>query len=400
LAAVLERLIMPASIWFALSALLLVAGLHAFVTYPLSLWLMRKVAARRADARPVAAGKGLTFAICVCAYNEEATIERKVRNMLALRRRAGSLEILVYVDAATDRTAALLEPFAGEISLFVAARRLGKTHGMNLLVEHATADIVVFSDANVLLDENAIPAVAEAFRDERIGCVCGHLVYVNAEGTPTSSVGSMYWRLEEWIKEQESGAGAVMGADGSLFAIRRRLHRPVPPNLIDDMFLSLSVLCDGYRVVRARNAIAFEESVTASVEEFRRKVRIACQAFNVHRELWPRLRKLPVSIVYMYVSHKLLRWLSIYSLALSALAASLGLFAMGVPLSVIGVGILAIVGLLWWAGARHVSPFAQVREVLIALTGAGLGVAEAYRGKQYQTWTPAASIRQPSDSKR
>src|ERR1051325_3552914 len=92
-------------------------------------------------------------------------------------RRAGSLEILVYIDAATDRTAALLEPFAGEISLFVAPRRLGKTHGMNLLVEHATADIVVFSDANVLLDENAIAAVAEAFGDERTGCVCGHLVY-------------------------------------------------------------------------------------------------------------------------------------------------------------------------------------------------------------------------------
>src|SRR5437763_671619 len=74
--------------------------------------------------------------------------------------------------------------------------------------------------------------------------------------------------------------------------------------------------------------------------------------------------------------------------------------AIGIPLSSIGLAILAIVGLLWWAGARLLSPFAQVREVLIALTGAGLVFAEAYRGKQYQTWTPAASIRQTSDSKR
>jgi cellulose synthase/poly-beta-1,6-N-acetylglucosamine synthase-like glycosyltransferase len=399
-ATALERPTMPAAIWFALSALLLVVGLHPFVTYPLSLWLMRQVRRRREDVPPADPGRRSSFAICVCAYNEEATIERKVRNMLALRRRVGSLEILVYVDAATDRTAALLEPFAGEISVHVAPRRLGKTHGMNLLVERATAEIVVFSDANVLLEENAVAALAEAFQDDRTGCVCGHLIYVNAQGTPTSSVGSIYWRLEEWIKEFESGAGAVMGADGSLFAIRRQLHRPVPPNLIDDMFLSLSVLCDGYRVVRARNAIAFEESVTSPVEEFGRKIRIACQAFNVHRQLWPRLRQLPLSIVYMYVSHKLLRWLSIYSLALSGLAAAVGLSDLGVPLPVTGAVIIGLAGLLWWAGARHLPPFAQAREVLIALIGAGIGVAEAFRGKQYQTWTPASSIRHSPDSRR
>ena len=388
---------MPASIWFAISAVLLVAGLHPFVTYPLSLWFVPRL---RRGLHPSDARQMPSFAICVCAYNEEATIARKVRNMLDLRERVGNLEILVYVDAATDRTAEILRTFEGEIFVYVAPRRLGKTYGMNLLVERASAEIVVFSDANVLLAENAIEALADAFLDERTGCVCGHLVYVNPEGSPTSSVGSIYWRLEEWIKERESGAGAVMGADGSLFAIRRNLHRPVPPNLIDDMFLSLSVLCDGYRVLRARDAIAFEESVTAPLEEFRRKVRIACQAFNVHRELWPRLRRLPLSVLYMYVSHKLLRWLSIYSLGLSALAAAAALAAVGVPLPITGLAMIGLGGVLWWAGARRWSPFAQAREVLIALIGAGVGVAEAFRGKQYQTWTPAASIRQPSDSQR
>ena len=388
---------MPASIWLAISALFLLVGLHPFVTYPLSLWLLER--ARRRGAEPLAAGERAapSIAICVCAYNEEAVIERKVRNLLALRQQLGNLEILVYVDAATDRTAALLAPFEKEILLHVAPRRLGKTHGMNLLVERASAEVVVFSDANVLLEENAIIALADKFRDERTGCVCGHLVYVNAEGSPTASVGSVYWRLEEWIKERESRAGAVMGADGSLFAVRRRLHRPVPTNLIDDMFLSLSVLCDGYRVVRAKDALAFEESVTAPAEEFRRKVRIACQAINVHRELWPRLRKLPGSVIYMYLSHKLLRWLSIYSLALSGLAATAGLWSLGVPPAVTSVAALGPAGVLWWAGARGWPPFAQAREVLIALVGAGIGVAEALRGKQYQTWTPAASIRQSPD---
>lgn len=400
MATALERPIMSPPIWFAISAVLVVAGLHPFVTYSLSLWLMERLGRWHREAPAAGGNPRPSLAICVCAYNEEATIERKVRNMLDLRRRLGSLEILVYVDAATDQTAARLKPFEAEIFIHVAPRRLGKTYGMNLLVEHATAEVVVFSDANVLLAENAMDALADAFRDDRTGCVCGHLLYVNPEGSPTSAVGSIYWRLEEWIKERESGAGAVMGADGSLFAVRRRLHRSVPANLIDDMFLSLSVLCDGYRVVRAKDAIAYEESVTAPIEEFRRKVRIACQAFNVHRELWPRLRTLPASVLYMYISHKLLRWLSIYSLVLGGLAAAAGLSAAGVPPLVTGGAIVGIAGALWWAGARRWPVFAQAREVIIALIGAGIGVAEAFRGKQYQTWTPANSIRHTSDSHR
>ncbi|HUN46102.1 MAG TPA: glycosyltransferase [Stellaceae bacterium] len=386
---------MAGEILLAVSALLLLLAAHPFVTYPLSLRLLRR---SRPAEKPSEESAPAGFAICVCAYNEEAVIVRKVENMLDLRRRYGALEILVYVDAATDRTAQLLERFRGEITVIVSPRRFGKTHGMNLLVERATAPIIVFTDANVMVGEDSLAALGEAFRDPDVGCVCGHLVYTNAAGTPTASVGSIYWRLEEQIKRLESEEGAAMGADGSLFAVRRHLHRPVPSNLIDDMYLSLSVLCDGFRVVRAEQAVAYEESVTVSGEEFRRKIRIACQAFNVHRELWPSLRQLPRRVVYMYVSHKLLRWLAIYNLALAGVTAAAGLALLGVPLPAILLAGVAGAALLWGGHARHVSPLAQIGEILVALLGAGIGVAESVRGKQYQTWTPATSIRQlPQD---
>jgi cellulose synthase/poly-beta-1,6-N-acetylglucosamine synthase-like glycosyltransferase len=387
---------MAAAICFALCALFLLLAAHPFVTYPMSLRFLS-----RGRPRPAATGDGgppaaPSFTICVCAYNEEAVIERKVRNMLDLRRRSGAVEILVYVDAAADRTASLLEPFQDDITVIVSPRRLGKTHGMNLLAERATADIIVFTDANVMIGDDSLGALADAFRDPNVGCVCGHLVYTNEAGTPTSEVGSVYWRLEERIKKLESAEGAAMGADGSLFAVRRHLHRPIPPNLIDDMFLSLSVLCEGFRVVRAEGAIAYEESVTASSEEFRRKIRIACQAFNVHRHLWPSLRRLSSRIVYMYISHKLLRWLSIYNLAIAGLLAAAGLLLLGMPLPAILVAVAAGAVLLWQGHAWHITPLAQIGEILVALLGAGIGVAESVRGKQYQTWTPAASIRQLS----
>lgn len=393
-----------AAILFALSAVCLTLALHPFATYPLSLKLMslRLTARTRSGRRDVDAAAGTApgrFAICMCAYNEAAVIERKMQNLLDLRERVGALDILVYVDAATDGTADLLAPYRDRATIVVAPERRGKTHGMNLLVNRTNADIVVFTDANVLIDRDAIAALADQFRDPRVGCVCGHLTYVNPGETATASVGSLYWRLEEAVKRIESRFGAVMGADGSLFAIRRALHRPVPEALIDDMYLSLGILCDGYRVVSAPDAKAYEESVTSSQEEFRRKVRIACQAFNVHRRLWRRLRRLPLLQVYMYLSHKLLRWFSAFNLAFSGLFAGAGLAALGVSPAVILPLVPAGLMLLWLGAHYNVARLASLAEVLMSLTGAGLGVVQSLRGQQFQTWTPAASIRRLTTKK-
>ncbi len=373
-----------------LSLLLFLLAIHPFVTYPLSLKLLSSVL----PAQPVRSqgqGEDLRFAVCMCAYNEERVIEAKMRNLLALRDQEPDLEILVYVDAASDRTAELLAPYADSITLHVSPERHGKTHGMNLLVSRATAPVLVFTDANVMLDGEALANLRRYFADPEIGCVCGNLVYVNADASVTAATGSLYWRLEESIKRMEQQTGSIMGADGSLFALRRGLHHPPPDHIIDDMYVSFMALCEGYRIVQAHDVRAYEASVTSGREEFRRKVRIACQAFNVHRLLWPRLRKLDSLTLYKYVSHKLIRWFTIYSLAGSVLALLGALLAAGYGL--LAAGLLATGALGVLAGIYAVPPFVQVVDLLVALAGAGLGVWRSLRGDLFQTWTPAASIR-------
>src|ERR1700761_4798669 len=199
-----------AAVLLTLALLFLGLAVHPFVLYPASL---RFVARRRAAADepgPVPAGAPRRFALCVCAYNEAACIERKVENMLELRRAVGELDILVYVDGASDRTAELLRPYEDRITLVVSPERRGKTYGMNLLVSRTAADIIVFTDANVRMDPGSIAALERRFLDPEVGCVCGHLIYTNGEETATAEVGSLYWRLEEAIKRHESRMGAVM----------------------------------------------------------------------------------------------------------------------------------------------------------------------------------------------
>lgn len=376
-----------------LGALCLLAAAHPFTTYPLSLLAIRRILPppRHALQRP---GTRLDFAICMCAYNEERVIEAKVQNLLALRAREPGLQILVYVDAATDRTAEILRRHADSMELVVATQRRGKTYGMNLLAARARASVLVFTDATVMLDLNCLDDLRRWFSDPDIGCVCGNLSYTNAGSSVTAASGAFYWRFEQALKRLESDLGSTMGADGSIFAMRRFLRRAPPDHIIDDMYVSLMALCDGFRVVQADDVRGYEESVPDAGEEFNRKVRIACQAFNVHRLLWPRLRKLGFFVQYQYVSHKLLRWLSIYFLA----GAGVAFFGAAWVAGSLGVALaaLAACALTLALGARWLKPVKQALDLLVALSGAGFGVWRSLLGERYQTWTPAGSIRRRS----
>lgn len=373
---------------FGLSVLVL---LHVFLLYPLSLILLRQLVWKKptADAAMLAQP---SLSIVFCAHNESASIREKIANVLEIKHAYPEVEVLVYADGCTDGTLDVLMEHAGEIRVFSDDQRRGKSHGMNTLLRHAKADVIVSTDANVKIAPQGLSQLSRYFSDSEVGLVCGHLVYTNPEDSATAAAGSLYWRIEEAIKRLESDTGSTMGADGSLFAYRRELFREVPEDIIDDMFTSLSILCDGYEVKRAEEFIAYESGVTRSREEFARKVRIGCRAFNAHRFLWPRLVRLSPLNLYKYISHKLLRWFAFYFVAVAVLAL-VGMFV------VQGYGMVAVMGLAGGIALVGVGHFSRVKlaaipgEVLLALAATAWGVIESLRGKRYQTWRIASTSR-------
>ena len=379
--------------WVLMAAFAALAG-HPFATYPLSLLAARLVRGARARRLP-AESPPLSIAVLCCAYNEAAVIGAKLENSLRLQEQASSTRVLFYTDGCTDRTAAIIAEAGDRVRLIASERRHGKSHGMNLLAAAAgDADVLLFTDANVRVDPDAVAAVQRAFADPTVGCVCGHLVYVNPGDSATALAGARYWSFDEWLKRLESDTGSCVGADGSLFAIRRALFRPVPADIIDDFFTSLSIWCAGWRVVISPELIAYERSATGSREEFRRKVRIACRAFNCHRLLWPQVVRLPPWDLYKYLSHKLLRWLTGCCVAVAALGLIGGLLSAGVaPALVLGsaLGAAAVVRL---GAALRVPPLALVHEAVLAVAATAVGVICSLRGQRFQTWVQPETTRQ------
>jgi cellulose synthase/poly-beta-1,6-N-acetylglucosamine synthase-like glycosyltransferase len=348
---------------------------------------------RRTALTPAPKGPQRSMAICMCAYNEERVIVAKAESLLRMAEQYGAATIHIYVDGATDRTVELLQPYSNRIDVVVSKVRSGKTAGMNILVARTNADLIACTDANVRATDDSLVRLSIALNHPTIACASARLVYDNGRESGSSAAGAAYWTLEEWVKGLESRTISLIGVDGALFLIERAAYRATPPHLIDDLCVSLNVLLDGRRVVSCPEVLVTERSAVSWAEEFRRKRRIACQGINVHRAMWPKLAALPPAMLYGYISHRLLKLLIPFNLAVSGLCfwAALASFV-GTPaalaLIVAGAGLLLPIGLL------GLSPMRFVLGVVVALSGVGSGVLEALvLNRTYSVWTPAASVR-------
>lgn len=367
------------------SALLLLLFVHPYVSYPISLLGFRE--------RPVMRGRVArprSVALLFSAYNEERALPAKLANIAEIKARHPDIEVLAYSDMSADRTLAMLKDRPDLLRIVPSAERTGKATGMRRMVAATNAEICIFTDANVILDPGAIDRLLDHFTDPDVGGVAGTLRYINDGESLTAEVSGLYWRLEEWIKRQESRCGSIMGADGSIFATRRALYPAVPPHLLDDMTVSMSTIFAGYRLIHADDVVAYEKNATAASDEFRRKRRIACRAFNTHRHLWPQItRTFPAADIYKYISHKLLRWMGLPILILATLCATGALLLAGQPLWALGLWVMGG-GALLLARAR-IRPFSQLAEILWSISAIFVGLTDSWRGQTYQTWAPAKS---------
>ncbi len=283
---------------------------YPFVLYP---GLLRALRPRRKPAGGAgrAPEEWPAVAMVICAYNEERIIRQKLENCLALEYPAGKLRIVVVSDGSTDSTATLWRQFAPQgIELIEQKPRRGKVANLNEVIPARSEEIIVLSDANVLYRSDAILRLVSRFRDPTVGCVSGKVVL---RGTTESLSGGEadYYSLEWGMQERESELHSMVGVDGAMYALRRDLFPPCPPDtLIEDFVIAVGVARQGKRVVFEPGAIGWEAGPATVQEEFRRKVRIAAGAAQAlaRGNGWP--IGAPPRFWFLFLSHKLLRWIS------------------------------------------------------------------------------------------
>jgi cellulose synthase/poly-beta-1,6-N-acetylglucosamine synthase-like glycosyltransferase len=335
-------LLVKALFWGSLGAL---AWTHA--GYPLAAGALARVRSR--PVRRDAAAEPTVSAI-VAAHNEEAVIERRLENLLALDYPPEKLEIVVASDASTDRTNELVAAVAareGRVRLLDCPRG-GKVAAQDRAVRQTTGDVVAFSDANAMWAPDALRRLVSALADPEVAYVCGQLRLEAADGTNREGA---YWRYEMWLREQESRLGSITGGNGSIYALKRGDYVEVDPRWGHDLSFPYRMVQRGRRAVYEPAAHAFEKPTPSNETEYRRKVRMFehCWEITLRGSM---LERLPAGYLVEVVSHRLLRYSSgllhlvllassaalatagcVYALVLAGQLAFLGAAAAGVPIA-------------------------------------------------------------------
>jgi biofilm PGA synthesis N-glycosyltransferase PgaC len=251
-----------------------------------------------------------TVAVVIAAYNEEAYIRAKLENTLAFDYPPDKVQVIVVTDGSTDRTPAIVREFAG-VQLLHQPQRAGKVAAVEWAMQNVSAEITVFTDANAMVNREALRLMVRHFADSTVGAVAGEKRVAGATDGAVSTAGEgLYWRYESQLKRWDSELHSVVGAAGELFAIRTALYEPMlPDTLIEDFVLTLRIAQRGYRVVYEPAAYALEQGSASAREELKRKIRIAAgglQAISRMPELLdPRRYGL---LSFQYLSHRVLRW--------------------------------------------------------------------------------------------
>jgi cellulose synthase/poly-beta-1,6-N-acetylglucosamine synthase-like glycosyltransferase len=336
--------------------------LYVYAGYPALLRLRARLRPR--PVRAAEAGSDTPgISIVIAARNEAARLPARLQNLLALDYPAHRRQIIVASDGSTDDTAERLAAFGDAVDL-ICLPPSGKAAALNAAVARARHPIIVFADARQMFAPDALHQLTAPLADREVGAVTGELVldcesalFSNrrTEGerrrghtaplrgmanerrvrphrrrTTTSTIADgvgMYWRYEKELRRLESTIWSTLGATGAIYAMRRELWQPLPPDtLLDDVLAPMRVVIAGYRVVFNDAARAFDRASIDADSEARRKVRTLAGNYQILR-LEPRLL-LPWCnpVWWQYLSHKVGRLIVPYAW-LAAFAANIALAA-------------------------------------------------------------------------
>ncbi len=279
--------------------------------------------------------------LMICAYNEEDIIREKMENIRQIDYPANKFCVMWVTDGSNDGSNDLLKQYP-EVTLVYSPERKGKAMAMQHGLKVNKAEYVVFTDANTMLNANAIREIVRQFMKPNVSCVSGEKRVAARTNDQIAAEGEgLYWKYESTLKQWDSDLYSAMGAAGELFAVKMSDYREAPTNaLLDDFMMSMLIVKDGHRIAYTSKAYAMEYGSANMYEESKRKRRIA--AGGLQSIWWLRSLMNPLKypvVSFLFISHRVLRWSITPFTMLALIPLNIALVALnaGVIYTVIGI---------------------------------------------------------------
>ena len=286
---------------------------YTYVGYGLILYLLVFIKRLAIKAKPLA---DITddclpeVTLMVCAYNEEDIISEKMSNTHSLDYPADRLHLVWVTDGSTDNTNSILSAYP-DVKIVFSPERRGKSAALKHGIKEVYTEIVMMTDANTMLNPEAVREIVRLMQDPKVGCVSGEKkVMAKSDSDEAAQGEGLYWKYESTLKRLDSELYSAMGAAGELCVIRRQLMTDIPDDtLLDDFVISMEIVRMGYKIAYTSKAFAMEYGSADLHEESKRKRRIAAGGLQSSWRLRSLMNPLRHPVVaFQFVSHRVLRW--------------------------------------------------------------------------------------------
>jgi biofilm PGA synthesis N-glycosyltransferase PgaC len=271
---------------------------------------LAKQAFKKNKKYPISRKLPVTLIITAC--NEEDVLEQKIENTLALDYPADKLKIIFITDGSSDGSVNIINKYSA-ITLLHQYERRGKLAAIKRAMNFVETPVVIFSDANTMLNKESIYQIARHYSDPNIGGVAGEKkILLNSKVSAVGQAEGLYWQYESLMKKLDANFNTAVGAAGELFSIRTELFREIEDEVIlDDFMISMQVCLQGYKISYEPKAFAIESPSVSLFEEEKRKIRIAAGAYQSIGYLWQSLNvfKFPL-LCFQFFSRRILRWIA------------------------------------------------------------------------------------------
>jgi biofilm PGA synthesis N-glycosyltransferase PgaC len=220
-----------------------------------------------------------TLTMVIATFNEAKVLPRKLDNTLGLDYPRDKFEILVVDSGSTDNTRSIVNDLMQKenktrIRLLTQEERLGKSAALDYALKNCSSDIVVLSDADVMVSKDALLQATANFNDAAVGAVSGIEVIQNPDESSSTKLEQGYRNFYNTLRLGETNLDSVMMCESEFSAYRRELLGTIPCNSIcDDMELTVQTRKKGFRAVYDPSILFFEYSPSTFSTRMKHKIR-------------------------------------------------------------------------------------------------------------------------------
>jgi len=130
----------------------------------------------------------------------------------------------------------------------------GKSYALNIAFSKISTDIMILTDGDVYIDENAIEEISNLFLDEKIGCVSGRPVPQESRNTKFGYWAHFLFDSANKIRRKAFENHSFLECSGYLFAFRKKLIDKIPLDVSEDTVIPYILKQKNYEIGYAEKA--------------------------------------------------------------------------------------------------------------------------------------------------